>query len=583
MNAGTARERAPFSPAGRRFGTRVLREVMARLSEPSDAEITLYVADGADERVVQFLGKTVRVYASGGRSTSSLESDLLDRRVVSIETLHAVLEDARRSGRDLRRVLLERRVVAEHELAATLERLVREEVMSLVFWKDAQYAIYPGSSPPDLELDRRLPLSGDCDRQTLCEEVCEWTRVWDRLRPSLRSDRARLVLTARGEQVAGDPFARFHDLCVACREGVTLRDLARSRRRDLTEVCERVAELVAEGLVQAEEPASAAPLAVSQEIAKLEAALPSAIGKERALARLVELYLDAGLPEKAAGLLIESSGGNAILAPAIADSRRGSHAVSRLLTLAREYRAIRQKAKASGFLRLVLALDPGNEEARAFLEKSAPETGGTDLADVERGEEMRTVEHPRAARVPARTRRILALLALIGALGSAAGLLVATVARPARTEAAAGVEHPGTDAGSGASADTTERAEPRPRSPANDQVMPAVHRQEIDAPRVFVHGPASGWQVPLDAESVAVGRDRLAVLRDGRTTIFLLDGTPLASSELPQWTEGSFTAGALVLVRSRPGERDLAVWVADPDTLDIRWALRKEGGEIHWH
>jgi len=441
--------------AWRPFSASALRETMARLAS-SQADLALYVHDGADERFVQFVGTSVRVFRAGERASANLESHLLDHRVVPVETLHSTLEDARKSGRDFREVLVARGAIAQSELADIVLAIVEDEVKSLVFWEGARYTTYAEAAPRGFDLGRSPPLVASFERARLCERVCEWSRRWDEMRDELRRDDAPLRLTPSGLDAVGDPFTQLHALCVAVRDADTLRGLARARRTTTVDACEQVLELVRAGLVTIGVPAS-----VEREsemprprIERLRAALDDAIGKERVRAELVELLLEENEPAAAATVLVELAeellcadrwqeaveqleralvlepGDHLayekliqtlflherrqdalefttahacilldadrvddarrlastlaerspqdiaiedVLAPAFRDCATRERISSRLLTLAREYRAIREEKKSVDALALLVVLDPDHDEARAMLGTLAPE------------------------------------------------------------------------------------------------------------------------------------------------------------------------------------------------------------------
>ena len=88
-----------------RLDTQALRDLFSSLSN-NTADFVLYISKGPDERLLQFVGSSVRVYAAGERNAANLESYLLEQKIVPIEQLHDMLEEVRKTDRDLRELLV---------------------------------------------------------------------------------------------------------------------------------------------------------------------------------------------------------------------------------------------------------------------------------------------------------------------------------------------------------------------------------------------------------------------------------------------------------------------------------------------
>jgi tetratricopeptide (TPR) repeat protein len=280
------------------FGPKELRRVLARLAEPSPV-FTLHVSDGLSERVIYFVGGGVRLLSVGDRSGLDLASHLLAGGVLDVDSLHSALETARTTSRHLREVLIEKQVLSREEYGKIAAKLVRDEMLDLVFWEDAYFACYPSAPPPEIFKQERQAIVGSLDLRSLGGEVGDWSREWSRLKPILHSDTARLSLTDPGRLaiVERDETAQLLELCHEKRE---LRSVWRGSSLPLGELARRIAELVKRGLLEVSPPAAATTAEARDEmIERLEALLPRVIGKDLVREKLVALYRKTGRPAKA--------------------------------------------------------------------------------------------------------------------------------------------------------------------------------------------------------------------------------------------------------------------------------------------
>ena len=272
---------------------------MEKISDPT-AALTLCVSEGADERIIYFVGGGVRMLSSGERRGVGMADYLLEKGMLPVDVLHEVLEEVRRSNRSLREVLLDKKVMSLDDVTMLTNKLIRDELMDLVFWDDAEYAIYTDSPPKEIYNPARQPLAGTLDLVQLGNEVREWCDRWSGLSGRLHSDDALLVLTEEGERACKDPFASCHDLCERVEGGVTLRGLARAMRIEIPGVCDLVVQLLDKGLVTAERPeCPSGAEALALEVEELEQALERVVGKRQVLERLVDRLVRLGRKEEA--------------------------------------------------------------------------------------------------------------------------------------------------------------------------------------------------------------------------------------------------------------------------------------------
>ncbi len=283
-----------------RFSPKILRDVLQRLADQA-AIFTLYVNDGPCERIIYFVGGGIRLLSTGDRGNAGIADYLLEKGFLPVEAVHEVLEAVRRTGRSIREVLLEKKLLTRDDVVALTNKLIRDEIMDLVFWDRAEFQLFTGSPPEELYNPERQPLVGSMDLQSLSVDACEWACRWEELRPKLLSDRAVLELTEEGERVASDPSASSHDLCAKIEAGTTLRGLARALGIEIPGVCDLAIDLVERELIRVSlSPPPTGAEGLQAEIERLEAAIPTAILPDRLHAQLADMCERARQPQKAA-------------------------------------------------------------------------------------------------------------------------------------------------------------------------------------------------------------------------------------------------------------------------------------------
>lgn len=291
--------------SSRRFTLKVLQQVMSRLLEPN-AVLTLHVTDGFSERIVYFSGGGIRLLSVGERRGSDLQSYLLERGVLDVESLHEVLEKVRDKQESLREVLLTRGILGRDEYDQIVDRLLRDEILDLVFWENAYFGCQL-QAPPQEIYDRQFPaLVAAVDYTPLARDVLRWIEQWSEQRQLLHGDNAVLSLTRAGHETVLDADDEEREVLLPAAESPTLRDLWRQSEIDLPDLCNRLVDLVSRGWVTITEPPSAdAEEAPEELIPRLEASLAHAFDKDLVRQRLADLYRKAGQPQKAAAELAD--------------------------------------------------------------------------------------------------------------------------------------------------------------------------------------------------------------------------------------------------------------------------------------
>ncbi|MCZ6793642.1 MAG: hypothetical protein O7J95_08525 [Planctomycetota bacterium] len=283
-----------------RFGTRVYRQILDELANPK-AVFTLHVSDGPNERVIYFVGGGVRILSVGERSGERLDSHLLSAQILDIDGLHEILEFTRKNRRSLKEALVQKNVLTDEQYATITAKLVREELLDLVFWEDAYFNCHVGAPPQEIYQQKNNALIANVDCVKLGDEVAEWSKLWERLKCVLHSDRA-LVSTARAgrsaleRREAGDDA----DLLELCLEPHKLRSVWKVSSRDLPDLCRQLDELVRKDWMKVKPPRRPdSGQALGIDIARLEESLPRVIGKDLVREKLVALYRKAKLHDKA--------------------------------------------------------------------------------------------------------------------------------------------------------------------------------------------------------------------------------------------------------------------------------------------
>ncbi|MEM7235188.1 MAG: DUF4388 domain-containing protein, partial [Planctomycetota bacterium] len=273
-----------------RFNGKILRQAMEQMTNPSSI-FTLHVSDAPNEKVIYFVSGGIRLLSVGERRTEDIESHLLSSGAVGIEDLHAALESSRKNRKTLKEALVAAKVLTAKEYSEVVNRLIRNELLDLVFWEDAFFTCYTGSPPQELYRQDGKALVGSPNGTRLEEDVCEWSKQWDRLRGILKSDRAVLSATRSGlygvEKLEGEK-KRVLELCL---DPVDLRQLWSASKVNIPELCTILEELIENRWVEVSPPdTDNSPEAKALQIEMLEDCLEKVIGKDMVREKLILLY-----------------------------------------------------------------------------------------------------------------------------------------------------------------------------------------------------------------------------------------------------------------------------------------------------
>ncbi|MBN1442140.1 MAG: hypothetical protein JXA90_05485, partial [Planctomycetes bacterium] len=285
-------------PGDIRFSPKVLRDILQNVEEHTGV-FTLQVSDGPEEKVIYFSGGGVRLLSVGDRSGIGIESALLSEGIVDVETLHDALEEVRTRSRDLSDVLADRKVLTREEYVARIQKLVRDELLDLVFWSDAYFLCYGGAPPQEFFRSGGKALACSFDLKAVSDDLVEWTRQWEVFRQELHSDRAIIRLTSLGFRKLDRRGEDEKKILKQCMDPASLRTVWLASGVDLPPLCKALKGFLEKGWISVSPPPRDAPSSISQQIAQLEDNLPHMIGKDLAREKLAALYEKAGMRDKA--------------------------------------------------------------------------------------------------------------------------------------------------------------------------------------------------------------------------------------------------------------------------------------------
>ncbi len=282
----------------RQFNAAVLREHLALLADPTSS-FTIHVSTGESERILGFSPGGASVISTGERSGPGIPGLLHRRGKLDAAGLKAVLAESGSGKKALQEVLVERALVSAEEFKVLSRKLLRDEVLDLVFWEDALFRTSPTPPPSDpLPPDARI-LSAQLDTARFGEEVKTWSEKWGKLKATLHGDLSRISLTDDGRK-ALEGNGPEKPVLEAVGGGTSLRALWRGLELELQDLSGRLAGFVEKGWITvAPDPAAGEGKSAPRAIEALEEALPRAIGRDLACMRLANLCRKAKLGDKA--------------------------------------------------------------------------------------------------------------------------------------------------------------------------------------------------------------------------------------------------------------------------------------------
>src|SRR5690606_18744549 len=167
-------------------------------------------------------------------------------------------------------------------------------------WTDASFTCYGGSPPQEIYTRESKALVASPDCRQLADDLRKWIDCWERVRPSLHSDRARIRSLRRGvlalEKLQGEEHEVKRRILEHVVQGTDLRSLWLQTSFELPVICDHLARFVDERWIEIVRPETAptSPEALAAEISRLEDGIDRVIGRELVRHKLVHLYRRAG-------------------------------------------------------------------------------------------------------------------------------------------------------------------------------------------------------------------------------------------------------------------------------------------------
>jgi tetratricopeptide (TPR) repeat protein len=293
-----------------RFSPKVLQQVAEHIAGQRSV-FTLLVSDAPNEKVLYFANGGIRLLCSGDRRVEDIESRLLKTQKLSIDELHGALELSRKKSKSLKECLIEKKLISNDEYRKIVEDLIRDELLDLVFWEHAFFQCYTGAPPQEIYDRETKALVGSPSGPALASDLSDWIKRWERLRPSLHSDRALVRTTNKArfglERMSVDDASQSRDLLEACLQAgeIDLRSLWLKRSIALPVLCDAIDDFARKGWVEIERPVRPEPGAeqLEAEARQLEDNVERVIAKELIREKLIQIYGKLGRKEKAAAEL----------------------------------------------------------------------------------------------------------------------------------------------------------------------------------------------------------------------------------------------------------------------------------------
>jgi tetratricopeptide (TPR) repeat protein len=268
---------------------------MERAAEPT-ASVGLHVCDGVRERLFYFVSGGVRTLSRGEGVHEGLVSHLTTKCFLDAETLQELFEEAESRQTSLREIIEEKGILSREELGEIVNKIVRDEILGLVFWGDS-YAIVCDEPPKEIYSSQREVLAGKFEGREFSREIVEWVQLWSRSKPVLASDASTVVATEAASS-GRDGLEPFVAECLDwCADEIDIRTLWQDSGHDLPALCTALVELVEKGLVRVRPPSpSTGDLrkALDKRIQKIEQQVEGFLRPALARQKLVECYRSAG-------------------------------------------------------------------------------------------------------------------------------------------------------------------------------------------------------------------------------------------------------------------------------------------------
>ena len=285
----------PTEPGSQRFDLDLLFQVMQRGAEPT-ASVSLHVCDGVRDRLFYFVPGGVRMLSRGDGKNRGLVKHLMTRCFVDAETLQELLEEAEARPTSLCNLIEEREILSREELGEIVNKVVRDDLLELVFWSDS-VAIVQDEPPREIYTLQDEVLVGRLEGRDLSREMIEWAQLWARSKSVLASD-ASVVVATDTPPCSRDELDPLVEECLdLCAEEVEIRALWRESGQDLPRICAALVGLVEKGLVQVRPPApetTRPKQALEARILEIEQHVESCLRPTLAREKLVECYRAAG-------------------------------------------------------------------------------------------------------------------------------------------------------------------------------------------------------------------------------------------------------------------------------------------------